>query len=172
MDYLAVRVQSLPQELYDQVYDLVFTAPVGQVVDINASYVPPAALQVNLSSRKQFANSYYGNTVFTLEDDFTVEMSSDAFESTDIDTDALHQVTKWLGSISSAQQRLVRDIRVVVHLRHGEELLAFAPFDIEAFSEDMSAALDHELIASNLETDRNVVTLEVHVCMTSSWCRR
>lgn len=57
---LAADVQNLPKELYDEIYDLVFTArSTEQVTRIDASYRPPAMLPVSRTTRQKFAASYY-----------------------------------------------------------------------------------------------------------------
>lgn len=66
-DKLPTLVQSLPQELYDTVYDLVFTA--GDLHVIHANYQFPTLLHVSKASRQQFANSYYGGgSTFVFQD--------------------------------------------------------------------------------------------------------
>ena len=66
MDELATRVQSLPQELYDHIFNEVFTAPSEDIVTIDRSSRPPKCLQVNRRSRELFAQSYYSNTTFSI----------------------------------------------------------------------------------------------------------
>lgn len=62
---LRAHIQNLPQELFDDIYELVFT-PTSTIVDINRDYRPPVQLQVSKASRESFADRYYGNTTFTL----------------------------------------------------------------------------------------------------------
>ncbi|KAF2216975.1 hypothetical protein CERZMDRAFT_93040 [Cercospora zeae-maydis SCOH1-5] len=59
------RMMALPQELFDEIYNLTFTAD-KQVRHItNAlSGRPPHLLHVDRHSRKKFAASYYRNTTF------------------------------------------------------------------------------------------------------------
>ena len=68
MDIFTQLLHSLPQELYDNIYDEVFTSPV-QRTDIDLSYRPPHLLSVNSGSRRQFAKSYYHNTAFIFDID-------------------------------------------------------------------------------------------------------
>lgn len=57
---LQAGVESLPQELYDQVFELTFTSqPENHHIKIGV-YKPPAELQVNRATRKTFAQDYYG----------------------------------------------------------------------------------------------------------------
>ena len=68
MDVFIQLLDSLPQELYDYIYDEVFASPV-QRIDIGGSYRAPHLLSVTSGSRKQFAKSYYYNTVFIFGND-------------------------------------------------------------------------------------------------------
>lgn len=68
MDNLVLKINSLPQELSDCIYDELFTAPV-QRIDIGHSYKLPHLLAVSSATRKQFATSYYKNTIFVLDND-------------------------------------------------------------------------------------------------------
>lgn len=58
-------MQRLPQEIFDVIHELVFVHP-DNVVAITADYRPPAQLQIDSQSRKDFAASYYANTTFVL----------------------------------------------------------------------------------------------------------
>lgn len=60
-DTLPVLMQGLPQELYDTIYDLVFTAGQEPRYIGYREYDSPVQLQVDRASRKRFAKSYYGN---------------------------------------------------------------------------------------------------------------
>lgn len=51
MATLIDRVQALPRELYDEIYDHTFTKT-SNIVHVDSEYRPPAALQVNHASRK------------------------------------------------------------------------------------------------------------------------
>ena len=68
MDVFIQLLHSLPQELYDYIYDEVFASPV-QRIDIGGSYRAPHLLSVTSGSRKQFAKSYCYNTVFIFDND-------------------------------------------------------------------------------------------------------
>lgn len=59
MEDLATRVQGLPLELYNEIYELAFTPSSGTVI-ITSDYKPPRPLQVNKELRKKFATAYYG----------------------------------------------------------------------------------------------------------------
>lgn len=65
-DDLAELLQTLPQELFDKIYDNVFTADGGERL-VDWDYKPPVQLQVDRGSRDKFAESYNGGeTAFIL----------------------------------------------------------------------------------------------------------
>lgn len=55
---LATLLQSLPQELYDEIYELTFTADPTEAVDLESDNPFPERLYVNHHSRELFAKSY------------------------------------------------------------------------------------------------------------------
>ena len=67
IDELAERVQSLPPEIYKEVYDLTFT-PRSNYHRINAAFKPSKLLAVDRASRAIFAVRYYReNAIFSLQ---------------------------------------------------------------------------------------------------------
>ena len=70
MDHLLHR---LPQELYDHIYNEVFTASTRRI-DVSHSYSAPQLLSVSSASRKQFAKSYYHNTIFVFDNDVDLHL--------------------------------------------------------------------------------------------------
>lgn len=52
---------SLPQELFDKIYDLTFKLPAPGVREIDEEYTPPVMLQISTKTRAMFAKAYYGN---------------------------------------------------------------------------------------------------------------
>lgn len=50
MATLSDLVQALPQELYDEIYDLTFTKTTD-VIHVNKAYRPPSSLHVDWESR-------------------------------------------------------------------------------------------------------------------------
>ncbi|KAK3720993.1 hypothetical protein LTR37_003283 [Vermiconidia calcicola] len=99
MDDLANRVQSLPPELYNHIYDDVFTSSTTTINVIGRKYKPPSALQVDRRSRFIFAMTYYS-------------------EGTTIILDAMYtwNVLHWLRSLN---------IRHLARLRKAKHLLTF-----------------------------------------------
>ena len=62
-------MRALPQELFTEIYDLVFATPLkDHCVRIDQDYKPPVQLQVDRTSRAAYAESYYSNTTFVLDD--------------------------------------------------------------------------------------------------------
>lgn len=62
-DSLVQRVQSLPAELYMEIYDLTFTINVDTCL-IDKAYKPPSILQVNKRWRSTLRYRYYDKTIF------------------------------------------------------------------------------------------------------------
>lgn len=60
IEQLQTGLQTLPQELYDQIFALTFTINAESVV-INEHYKPPSQLQVCSRTRKNLMKSYYRN---------------------------------------------------------------------------------------------------------------
>lgn len=61
-------LQSLPQELYDHIFDFTFTKTPPHTIKLTASYQPPTCLQVSHHTRQTFAEAYYQNTTFELRE--------------------------------------------------------------------------------------------------------
>ena len=68
---LAQHVRKLPQEIWNQIYDHVFTAG-PDIVYVDNTYRPPHLLQVNSESRKRFQHSYYNKTTFLFDSNRTL----------------------------------------------------------------------------------------------------
>lgn len=58
-------LQSLPQELSNEIYNLTFTAGANGIVDLENDKPFPQLLHVDHRSREEFAKSYYSATRFT-----------------------------------------------------------------------------------------------------------
>lgn len=63
------HVNNLPQELRDEIYDLVFTAEPG-VREVDELYRTPRLLHVSRASRAKFSTSYYCGTGVTFLDNY------------------------------------------------------------------------------------------------------
>lgn len=61
---LREHLETLPQELYDMIYDLTFTAEERVVYVLQRKHYPPHLLQVDHHSRQKFTASYYSSTTF------------------------------------------------------------------------------------------------------------
>ena len=94
MQDLATRVQGLSPELYDVIFDNVFTSPLDQgELLISKSYHLPAQLQVTRASREQFAHTYYANTTFV-------------FSTTD-------HLLSWLSSLPESHSSSLRNVILI-----------------------------------------------------------
>jgi hypothetical protein len=91
---LCELVQALPRELYDEIYNLTFTANGGEI-HVDKNYKPPAQLHVNRASRELFAKQYYGNTTFHFADPGTKVAG------------------KWLGALQWRTTRVLLGIRSI-----------------------------------------------------------
>ena len=113
-DELAERLQSLPQELFDQIYDEVFTAAAGTEVHIDGRYQPPVQLRVTHASREQFAKSYYGTITFR----FCVDIGPNPFRRDPSRKQRpgsrLQCLIWWLQSLPDMHLSLLRDIRFML----------------------------------------------------------
>ncbi|KAK4494924.1 hypothetical protein PRZ48_014280 [Zasmidium cellare] len=90
------RIQNLPQELQDGIFEYYLIIPAETVV-INKTYKPPAHLQINRAMREKLAKEYYGHITFTLEGDrSTVETTC----------------SKWLSSLPSQHLDIVARVRI------------------------------------------------------------
>lgn len=88
--------QSLPQELQDQIIDLVTATP--PIVTIGAQYKPPIGLQISKEVRKRTARHFYGKgKIFHL-----------AFESPD---NWIEKLAKWLGSLPAEHGILIEQVK-------------------------------------------------------------
>ena len=58
MKSLEALLKALPQEIYDDIFDYVFTPDV-ETIEIGRDYAPPAQLAVNHDTRRLFAERYY-----------------------------------------------------------------------------------------------------------------
>lgn len=152
MDNLTVLLRRLPQELYDHIYNNAFTAPICRV-DVSHNYTTPHLLSVSCASRKQFAESYYANTIFVVDHDRD-----------------LHQ---WLRRVAaSGHLHLLREVRFLNRtlLDRGVSRLQ-GPLDgthlyrriaAEQHAGLMLARLRRNLEEDGLELPRSVLQLEQH----------
>jgi hypothetical protein len=63
---LKTRLENLPQELYDEIFDYTFT-PDGSAITVGTKYKPPSTLHVNQKTREKVAIRYYSSTKFTFD---------------------------------------------------------------------------------------------------------
>ena len=98
---LATCVHDLPGELFNQIYQLTFTAKPG-VRKIDKTYKPPSLLAVDRASRKLFAKSYYGGSG-----------ASFAWNS---ELKAKEVLIRWLRSLTPHHRRLLTEVEAVHNL--------------------------------------------------------
>ncbi|KAK3066013.1 hypothetical protein LTR53_017795, partial [Teratosphaeriaceae sp. CCFEE 6253] len=92
VDDLSIKVQALPVELQDLIYTFTFTAnPVIRYID--DTYKPPGLLQVDRTSRRLFAQSYYCHT-------------------TTFECNTYKTLTAWFTFLSCDDQNLVASVRL------------------------------------------------------------
>lgn len=65
---LATRLQNLPQELYDHIYNYTLDSVDYSTVEITTSYKPPTCIQVSRETRATLVPRYYRNTTFEIGD--------------------------------------------------------------------------------------------------------
>ena len=92
MATLADRVQALPQELYDEIYHLTFTAvPSIQHISKAKGYRPPSCLQVNRATRKTIAPVYYSSIFYITREDGW----------------------RWIASLSRSHFEMLNEVRIL-----------------------------------------------------------
>ncbi|USW56841.1 hypothetical protein Slin15195_G101600 [Septoria linicola] len=128
---LRMRLESLPQELYNRIYDQVFTAACSIVVVARegtrkAEYL----LQVDRVSRAQYAKSYYGNTKFVFPT-------------------AIQDLVPWLRRMSRSELHLISDMAI-----EWRDLPPVRTLERERYVEIVRKIIDREtgsLVNSNLD---------------------
>lgn len=90
------RIQSLPQELYDMVYDLTFKLPSG-AIDVHKNYKLPFQLHINRAIREDCAQRYFSNHF--------------NFPFRDVYTDDL--AVKFLTAIPKAYVQLIPEMKLI-----------------------------------------------------------
>lgn len=61
VEQLRDNIMSLPQEIFDEIFDLVFWAPADQETVISRDYKPPVQLQISRETRAKFSDAYYNH---------------------------------------------------------------------------------------------------------------
>ncbi|KAF7194850.1 hypothetical protein HII31_03810 [Pseudocercospora fuligena] len=104
---LRFLLESLPQELYDEIFSLVIDMPTTppNFVSINAKYKPPKALQLCRKIRKTFATEYYTKSNFSGH---------------------LEMATKWKKSLPVAHRRLIIAMLAWGYNEDGDEVIEWS----------------------------------------------
>ena len=90
---LAKLVQTLPQEIYDHVFDLTFADfDEKRRIEIDMDYKPPSILHINKATRERLSRSYYRSTFY-------------------IETCMLH---RWTGHLAPSDIRALQAVRVKI----------------------------------------------------------
>jgi hypothetical protein len=94
MDDLIERVQDLPPELFNKFKDLVFTHT-PCTLKIDANYKPSKLLEVDKTTRDQFAKTYYG-------------------EITTFEISYAYHLREWLATLNAKHCALIRESQLRV----------------------------------------------------------
>ncbi|KAK4617480.1 hypothetical protein CLAFUW4_11799 [Fulvia fulva] len=96
---LRKRIQALPQELQDIVFDFcIFSRSTNDITYITNLTKPPLGLQINRKTRSKFARQYYGN--------------GSIFEFSATSTGCILLCGKWLASLQSDHAQLLQVVKV------------------------------------------------------------
>lgn len=115
------RVQDLPAEPFNHVFDLTFTLPVepGHPLEIDGSYKPPSILQVDAITRNKLAPDYYSQTKFECKSE--------------------NLLSNWLCSLPRAHSDVLEKVRLHVQ---SEQYLLPANFERRAAKETWTRVQD------------------------------
>lgn len=107
-------VHSLPVELFDEIFDFFMLVEEEGEVKIDRDYRPPVQLQIDWTTREEFAEDYYKNTVFTgLELDKTnQELKNTIWKDLDMKQTETEVVAAWLTSLTEKHRGFVRRVKV------------------------------------------------------------
>lgn len=116
VEQLHAGLQRLPQELFDEIFELTFFHN-GDQIFLTKDYKPPFQLQVNHKTRKDFIKSYYGETKLISQVEYVVHVSA---------TWEAKCLSSWLSSLSkdalhalvNKQSCPVRPKPTVPHIPH------------------------------------------------------
>lgn len=92
-DELAMRLQGMPAEIFNYIFDL--TIAVGDDVLVDRTYKPPIGLQLSHETREAFALAFYSKTSF----------------HSDCGTDP-STLENWLAALPSKHINLLRTVRM------------------------------------------------------------
>lgn len=154
-DELRIALESLPQELYDQVYVATFTAPPG-VRDLTKYHTGTRFAAINLlhvsrDSRKLFAATYYGNgNSFSFRG---LKFSPYADYGHEF---AINEARIWLKSVPEAHRALIHEVVLTRALKGktGED------------ETELLAARDFWQTRYHVSQEEDVIATKVFVCHT------
>lgn len=101
-DKLISRVHELPPELFDMIYDNVFTVEASRNL-MTETHKPPKFLSIDHRSREKYAESYYGGHTFEF-----------ILDKTEVSQWHESRLIKWLAALPQHHLEMLRDVRVCV----------------------------------------------------------
>lgn len=107
VDHFQHHLEDLPPELYDKIYNDVFTADQSQRL-ITPEFRPPIQLQVSKATRAKFAQSYYSKSRFEVR----VPRSDTITGPTD-PGDVRNVFRTWIRSLEPRHLNLIEKVNVV-----------------------------------------------------------
>lgn len=127
-DDLIYLAQSLPRELYDEVFRLTFTTPTNTPIVIGRGYTPPSTLSVNHTTRVKALQSYYSVSIFHFSDRSSLlqwllslqraqrqqicRIDWDWFLRRDMDHEVVDQISRFFESEAESLFRVLLDLRI------------------------------------------------------------
>lgn len=117
---LRSRIQSLPPELYQQVYDLTFSTGAIESSALAGKYIsnlykPPLMLRMNRHLRENFSKQFYGNgSVFYFK--------------------TLYVAVGWLASLPKHHIEMIQHIRILDFVDHYNDLRTNRPPRLDLYT--------------------------------------
>lgn len=170
MDDFAARVQSLPQELFDHIYEEVFTAPASTETYITRSqYERPKYLHIDRHSRELSAQSYYGNTTFIFDSDdtslFGMGKHKPNEEDFGRDNGTWHNLLRWLASTANSHLSMVQEICFITRCTHWGALTSGGIYSSEAererWMQGLQGTMRRSLRAKGFEAVADALRVEL-----------
>lgn len=103
MDELSDRIQALPQELFDRIFDYVVAIESNQTIKIDEAYRPPWQLRVTPIDRDSLAPIYFGTSTFVTAL-YWYPSKKDSFDIVD-----------WVKLQTSAHRQMVKHVNIQVN---------------------------------------------------------
>ncbi|CZT15388.1 uncharacterized protein RCC_01252 [Ramularia collo-cygni] len=132
---LHLFLNRLPQELYEEIYNLVFTAPAGPI-NLTVRFNPIIHLSLKLlridsNSRKKYAASYYSRE-FTFHAKWLM--------------DSIQPFIRWTRSIDSCHLAFLTKVTLVRNNNRGLTDNDYLAWIVESCRRSVAAGLGHEVM--------------------------